>query len=60
MNDGGQVVQFGKDVAEGLHRIDKSGLPGTLLGCLRFVLFPRFMWPLSVYEIPLSVAEKIS
>ena len=60
MNDGEQVVQFWKDVAKGLDRIDKSGLPGKLkLWCLQFGLFPWLMWPLSVYEIPLSVAEKI-
>ena len=59
MNDGEQAVQFWKDVAEGLDRIDKSGLPGKLkLWCLQFGLFPRLMWPLSMYEIPLSVAEK--
>ena len=29
------------------------------LWCLQFGLFPRLMWPLSVYEIPLSVAEKM-
>ena len=53
-------MQFRKDVAEGLDRIDKSGLPGKLkLWCLQFGLFPRLMWPLSVYEIPLSVAEKM-
>ena len=60
MNDGEQAVQFRKDVAEGLDRKDKSGLPGKLkLWCLQFRLFPRLMWPLSVYEIPLSVAEKM-
>ena len=53
-------MQFLKDVAEGLARIDKSGIPGKLkLWCLQFGLFPRLMWPLSVYEIPLSVAEKM-
>ena len=26
---------------------------------LQFGLFPRLMWPLSVYEIPLSFAEKM-
>ena len=53
-------MQFRKDVAERLDRIDKSVLPGKLkLWCLLFGLFPRLMWPLSVYEIPLSVAEKM-
>ncbi|ONI45671.1 hypothetical protein AN642_00195 [Epulopiscium sp. SCG-B10WGA-EpuloA2] len=60
LSDGEQVVQFRKDVVEGLDRIDKSGLPGKLkLWCLQFGLFPRLMWPLSVYEIPLSAAEKM-
>ena len=53
-------MQFWKYVAEGLDRIDKSGLPGKLkLWCLQFGLFPWLMWPLSVYEITLSVAEKM-
>ena len=60
LNDAEQVVQFRKDVAEGLDRIDKSGLPGKLrLWCLQFGLYPRLMWPMSVYEVPLSVAERM-
>merc|ERR1712035_185140 len=60
LNDGDQVVQFWKDVAEGLDRIDKSGLPGKLkLWCLQFGLFPRLMWPLSIYAIPISAVEKM-
>ena len=60
LNDGEQVVQFRKDVAEGLDRIDKAGLPGKLkLWCLQFGLFPRLMWPLAVYEIPITTAEKM-
>ena len=60
LNDGEQAVQFWKDVAKGLNRIDKSGLSGKLkLWCLQFGQLPRLMWPLSLYEIPLSVAEKI-
>ena len=60
LNDGEQAVQFREDVAEGLDRKDTLGLPGKLkLWCLQFGLFPRLMWPLSVYEIPLSVAEKM-
>jgi len=60
LNDGEQAEQFRKDVAEGLDRIDKSGLPEKLkLWCLQFGWFPRLMWPLSVSEIPLSVAEKM-
>jgi len=60
LNYGEQAGQFRKEFAEGLDRIDKSGLPGKLkLWCLQFGLFPRLTWLLSVYEIPLSVAEKM-
>ncbi|MDG2555426.1 reverse transcriptase family protein, partial [Vibrio parahaemolyticus] len=60
LNDEEQVVKFRKDVAEGLDRIDKSELPGKLkLWCLQFGLYPRLMWPLSIYEIPISVVERI-
>jgi len=60
LNDGEQAVQLRKDVTEVLDRIDKSRLPGKVkLWCLQFGLFPRLMWPLSVHEISLSVAEKM-
>lgn len=44
LNDVEQVAQFKKDVAEGLDRIDESGLPGKLrLWCLQFGLYTRLM-----------------
>ena len=53
-------MQFRKDVVDGLDRIDKSGLPGKVkLWCLQLGLFPRLMWPLSVYEVPISSVEKM-
>lgn len=41
-------------------KIDKSGLPGRLkLWYMQFGLFPRVMWPVSVYKVPLSKVEKL-
>ena len=60
LSDREQVEQLRKDVVEGLEKIDRSGLPGKLkLWCMQFGLFPRVMWPMSVYEVPLSKVEKL-
>ncbi|MCI0139902.1 hypothetical protein [Enterococcus faecalis] len=60
LSDREQVEQLRKDVVEGLGKIDSSGLPGKLkLWCMQFGLFPRVMWPMSVYEVPLSKVEKL-
>ena len=40
--------------------IDLSGLPGNpKLWWLQFGLLPRPMWPLTMYEVPLSKIEKL-
>ena len=60
LNDSEQIEQLRKDVVDGIGRIEKSGLPGKLkLWCLQFGLFPRLMWPLSVYEVPISKVERL-
>lgn len=45
---------------EGLKTIDKSGLQGKhKLWCLQFMLIPKLLWPLMVYEITTSTVEAI-
>lgn len=40
--------------------IDNSLLPSRLkLWCLQFGLFPCFIWPLTIYNIPLSKVDKL-
>ena len=38
----------------------EPALPGKLkLWCMQFGLLPRFMWPLTLYEVPPSKVEKL-
>ena len=43
---------------EGLAAINKCGLQGKFkVWCLQFMLIPKLLWPLLVYEIPSSTVE---
>ena len=60
LKDKDQVHQLRQDTICGLESIDKSLLPGRLkLWCLQFGLLPRLMWPLTIYEVPISKVEKL-
>ncbi len=60
LKDSEQVDQLGQDTMSGLESINKTMLPGRLkLWCLQFGLLPRLMWPLTIYEVPISKVEKL-
>lgn len=60
LKDTKQVDQLRRDTFDGLERIDKSLLPGRLkLWCYQFGLLPWLMWPLTIYEVPVSKVEKL-
>ncbi|RXN17451.1 hypothetical protein ROHU_008023 [Labeo rohita] len=60
LKDTEQVDQLMKDTICGLESINKTKLPGRLkLWCLQFGLLPRLMWPLTIYEVPISKVEKL-
>jgi len=60
LKDKEQVDQLRKDVASGLENIDRTALPGKLkLWCMQFGLLPRLLWPLTMYEVPISKVEKL-
>jgi hypothetical protein len=60
LSDKAQVEELRRETRQGIAKIDKSGLPGKLkLWCLQFGLLPRLMWPLTVYEVPLSKVERM-
>ncbi len=60
LKDKDQVQQLHKDISSGLQAIDKTQLPGKLkTWCLQFGLLARVMWPLAVYEVPISTVEKL-
>ena len=60
LKDKDQVQQLRQDIANGLESINKTLLPGKLkLWCLQFGLLPRIMWPLTIYEVPITTVEKM-
>ena len=60
LKDKEQVEQLRQEIGKGLENIDKTLLPGKLkLWCLQFGLLPRTMWPLTVYEVPVTTVEKM-
>ena len=60
LRDKEQVEQLRKEVASGLDNIDRTLLPGKLkLWCMQYGLLPRLLWPLTLYEVPLSKVEKL-
>ncbi|CAM4720493.1 unnamed protein product [Leuciscus chuanchicus] len=60
LKDAEQCDQLREETIKGLVSIDKTSLPGKLkLWCLQFGLLPRLMWPLTVYEVPISKVEKL-
>ena len=43
---------------EGLETIDQCGLPGKYkVWCLQFMLIPKLLWPLMIYDICTSIVE---
>ena len=60
LKDKEQVEQLRKEVARDLKAIDGTMLPGKLkLWCMQYGLLPRLLWPLTLYEVPLSKVEKL-
>ena len=55
-SDKSQVEELRQETRQGIAKIDKSGLK---LWCLQFGLLPCLMWPLTVYEVPLSRVERM-
>ena len=43
-----------------LTNIDKSGLPGTFKAwCYQYGILPRILWPLLIYEFPITTVENL-
>ena len=60
LSDRSRSPEIEKLASDGLKSINKSELPGKLKAwCFQHGLLPRLMWPLQVYEVPLSRVEKI-
>lgn len=60
LKDAEQVEQLRQDTISGLKQINSTALAGKLkLWCLQFGLLPRLMWPISIYEVTLSHANRL-
>lgn len=60
LKDKDQVKQIRQDLRNNLQSINGTLLPGKLkLWCLQFGLLPRIMWPLTIYDIPITTVEKM-
>ena len=43
-----------------LKEVDKSGLPGSYKAwCYQHGILPRLIWPISIYDVPLTTIEKL-
>lgn len=60
LKDKDQVQHLKQDITNSLEIINKTPLPGKLkLWCLQFGLLPRVIWPLTMYEVPMTTVEKM-
>ncbi|TWW57325.1 hypothetical protein D4764_07G0000440 [Takifugu flavidus] len=60
LKDSKQVEQLKQDTISGLKQIKSTALPGKLkLWCFQFGLLPWLMWPISIYEVTLSHANRL-
>ena len=55
-----QIEDAVKDISEGLKRIGKSKVPGRYkCWMVQHMLLPRAMWPMTIYNVPLSKVEEV-
>ncbi|XP_035683116.1 uncharacterized protein LOC118420431 [Branchiostoma floridae] len=60
LGDKNNVKDFKPLVREGLKAIENSDLPGRYkVWCYQYGLLPRTVWPMSMYNIPLTVVEEV-
>ena len=60
LSDKKQEAVVKKQCQEGMEAIDRAPLPGKFkVWLLQFVVLPRLLWPLTIYEIGLPFAESL-
>ncbi len=58
LNDRDSIKATGADLEEWLRTVDKSGLPGRFKAWVyQYGILPRILWPLLIYEVPMTVVE---
>ena len=60
LKDTQRSSELEEQAIEGLETINKTKLPGKFkVWILQFVLIPKLLWPLLVYDIPSSLVERL-
>ena len=60
LNEHEQIDQAATDLRDGLKKIEKSRVPGRYkCWMVQHMLLPRIMWPLTVYNVPMSKVEEL-
>ena len=60
LNEKSQIEGIVKGVKDDLKKVDKCRLPGRYKAwMIQHMLMPRLMWPLSIYNVPMTTIEVI-
>jgi hypothetical protein len=60
LNEQKQIETTTEDLRNRLRKIEKSKIPGRYKAYMvQHMLMPRLMWPLSIYNIPMSKVEEM-
>ena len=60
LNDRDSVKEMKEKAREWTETIDKSGLPGKYKAwCYQHGILPRILWPLLIYEVPMTAVEEL-
>lgn len=60
LNDRQSVVETHNQLVEWMQNIDTTGLPGKYkLWIYQYGVLPRLLWPMLVYDMPLTAVEKM-
>ncbi len=60
LKDVSQVKEVKNQFKRWMEKINTCGLPGRFrLWCYQFILLPKLMWPLLVYDVPISTVEEM-
>ena len=60
LGDRGQIEEVTKEVKESLRKIERCKVPGRYKAwMLQHMLLPKLMWPLTIYNVPLTKVSEI-
>ena len=60
LKDANSIKKTINDLEEWLRKVDKSGLPGRFRAWIyQHAVLPRILWPLLVYEVPMTAVESM-